>query len=198
MPSRTVPTIALVVASTRSERFAEFPLAWLIDEIGARDDIHLEVLDLRDDPLPYYDLPKAPALAQRQYSSEREREIGEFLDGADGFIVIANEFNHGYSAALKNTLDHYYAEFRRKAMAFVGYGNVGGARAIEQLRQVVAELEMVSIRHAVHILGPQMAGIRSDPEKRAAEFATLLPRLTLMLDDLVWWSSVLHDARDVS
>jgi NAD(P)H-dependent FMN reductase len=191
----TNPRIGVIVASTRTVRFADFPLAWLTSFLARRDDLDVTVIDVRDHPLPFYDLPAAPAMAPRQYSSEPERVLGEQFDSLDGFIVITNEFNHGYSAALKNVLDHYSVEFHRKPVAFIGYGNVGGARAIEQLRQVVAEMEMVSIRHAVHILGPQMAPIREGGEAAAEIFGSHEPRLQMVVDDLAWWSAALRAAR---
>jgi NAD(P)H-dependent FMN reductase len=191
----TNPRIGIIVASTRTVRFADHPLAWLTARLAERDDLQFTVIDVRDHPLPFYDLPVPPAMAPRQYSSDAERTLGEQFDSLDGFIVIANEFNHGYSAALKNVLDHFSNEFHRKPVAFVGYGNVGGARAIEQLRQVVAELEMVSIRHAIHITGPQMAPIREGGETEAAIFATFDPRLVMVVDDLVWWANALRVAR---
>jgi len=191
-----IPTIALIVASTQSVRFADLPLGWLTDRLSARDDLALSVLDLREHPLPFYDRPTPPAKLARAYSDDRERRLGELLDAADGYLVLTNEFNHGYSAALKNTLDHYFAEFRRKAMGFVGYGNVGGSRAIEQLRQVAAELEMVSTRHALHIMGPQMQQIRSDELIAHAVFESLDDRLDTVVTDLVWWADALRRARN--
>jgi len=113
------------------------------------------VINVRDVALPDYNLPKAPAYARREYSSRAERALGERLDNADAFLFLVNEYNHGYGGGLKNVLDHYFAEFEHKPAAFFGYGNVGGSRAIEQLRQVVAELNMVSVRETMHIFGTQ-------------------------------------------
>jgi len=192
----SIPTIALIVASTQTTRFADFPLAWLTDRLETRDDLSLSVVDLREHPLPFYDLPTPPAKLARAYASERQRELGGLLEAADAYLVLSNEFNHGYSAALKNTLDHYFAEFRRKAMGFIGYGNVGGSRAIEQLRQVAAELEMASTRHAIHIMGPQMQQIRSDEQTRQSVFHSLDERLDVVVSDLVWWARALRAARD--
>jgi NAD(P)H-dependent FMN reductase len=190
-----VVRIAIVVASTRTQRFADYPLAWLLDRLGSREDLELSVIDVRDVSLPYYDLPKAPALAHRAYSSDAERVLGEQIDSIDGFVFLVNEFNHGYSAALKNVLDHYFAEFEHKPAAFFGYGNVGGSRAIEQLRQVVAELDMVSVRESLHIFGMQFAPIREGGAAAAAVFETLEPRLTAMTDHLLWWARALRAAR---
>jgi NAD(P)H-dependent FMN reductase len=186
--------IDVIIASTRTKRFADYPLAWLLAQTASRSDLRFEVVDLREHPLPFYDLAAPPAMAQRQYSSEAQRALGEKLDAADGFLVITNEYNHGYSAALKNTLDHYFIEWSRKPIAFLGYGNVGGARAIEQLRQVVDELDMVSVRPTVNVLGKYLMDVRAGGDT-AEVFAPLEPRLDAMLVDLLWWASALKTAR---
>ncbi|MDX6278115.1 MAG: hypothetical protein QOJ72_2243 [Nocardioidaceae bacterium] len=192
------PRIALIVASTRTTRFADPVAAWLQRSLQARSDLDVELVDIRDVALPDYDLPTPPALARRQYTSEAERDLGKRFDAADGFVVLTNEFNHGYSAGLKNVLDHYFAEFEHKPVAFVGYGNVGGSRAIEQLRQVIVELNMVSVRESVHILGPQFPAVRTGGESATEVFATLEPRLTTMTDHLLWWERALTIARATS
>ncbi|MDQ1555833.1 MAG: hypothetical protein QOI02_835 [Actinomycetota bacterium] len=191
----TVPRILIVVASTRTTRFADVPLRWLLERTLHRTDFEFEVLDLRDHPMPFYDLPMSPAMSPRNYTTAEERRIGPILDAADGFLLITNEYNHGYSAALKNLLDHFFVEFNRKPVAFLGYGSVGASRAIEQLRQVTSELEMVSVRPSVHLLGLQMMAIRQDPAAAVDIFASLEPRLDVLLTDLHWWSSALIAAR---
>ncbi len=183
--------IALIVASTRTTRFADHPLGWILPKL---DGFEVDVVDLRDLNLPYYDLPTPPAMAFRQYTSDVERRLGERLDAAEGFIVIANEFNHGYSAALKNVLDHYFIELSHKPIAFVGYGNVGGSRAIEQLRQVVIELDMVPVKYSVNVMGPQFFAIREGVPVEEA-FAPLEAPLARVLDSLTWWVDATTAAR---
>ena len=190
--------IALIVASTRTTRFADPVAAWVRESLEARGNLDLDLIDVRDVALPYYDLPTPPALAHRQYTNDAERTLGEHLDAAHGYVIVTNEFNHGYSAALKNVLDHYFAEFEHKPVAFVGYGNVGGSRAIEQLRQVVVELNMVSVRESVHILGPQFPAIRNGGNAATEVLTTLEPRLTAMTDHLLWWTRALSAARATS
>ena len=81
-------------------------------------------------------------------------------------------------------------------MSFVGWGQVGGARAIEQLRQVAVEFEMAPLRHAVHILPDAMIAARqADDPGDVSMFAPLEPRLKLLADDLSWWATVLTAAR---
>jgi NAD(P)H-dependent FMN reductase len=194
-PNAEKPAVALIIASTRTSRFADLVTPWVQKRLVERGDLTLSVIDVRDVALPYYDLPLAPAMARRQYTSEAEQALGERLDAADGYVIVTNEFNHGYSAALKNVLDHYFAEFEHKPVAFVGYGNVGGSRAIEQLRQVVAELNMVSVRESVHVVGFQFPAIREGGSAADAVFAQLDPRLAAMGDNLVWWTRALIRAR---
>ncbi|HEY5231003.1 MAG TPA: NAD(P)H-dependent oxidoreductase [Galbitalea sp.] len=191
----TTPHIAIIVASTRTQRFADHPLTWVLAQTASRADLTFEVLDLRDHPLPFYDHAGSPAMAPRAYASEAERALGEKLDAADGYLVLTNEYNHGYSAALKNTLDHFFVEWNRKPISFVGYGSAGGARAIEQLRQVADELDMASVRPTVNILGQYVMAIRGGGDAIEV-FAPLEPRLEALLADLHWWAIALGNARD--
>jgi NAD(P)H-dependent FMN reductase len=110
--------------------------------------------------------------------------------------VLTAEYNHGYPAVLKNAMDWTFPEWRRKPIAFVGWGNVGGARAIEQLRLVAVEFEMAPLRHAVHILPDIMITARQAGDvSDTTAFAPLEPKLKLLADDLTWWASALAAAR---
>ena len=193
MPS--TPHIVIIVASIRPTRFAEHPLKWLLAEVAKHPEFTFEVLDLRDQVLPIYEQAGSPAMRPREYGSDTERELGMKLDAADGFLVIANEYNHGYTPAIKNLLDSFFVEWNRKPISFLGYGNVGGARAIEQLRMVVDELDMASVRPTVNLLGPQVIAIREGADALDA-LAVLEPRLEALLTDLHWWATALKAARD--
>ena len=188
------PHVAIIIASTRPNRFADFAVGWLVEQTKSRSDFTFEVIDLRDYPLPFYELAGPPAMTPRQYASDTHRALGEKLDAADGFLIVANEYNHGPSAVLKNTLDHYFVEWNRKPISFLGYGNVGGARAIEQLRQIVDELDMASVRPTVNILGAYLMGIRGGADVTET-LAPLEPRLDALLADLHWWALALSTAR---
>ena len=98
----------------------------------------------------------APARTGRGLPTDDVAALGETIDRADGFVVLTGEYNHGYPAVLKNAMDWTFVEWRHKPITFVGWGNVGGARAIEQLRLVAVEFEMAPLRHAVHILPDAM------------------------------------------
>src|SRR5450631_1488709 len=190
--------IQVIMGSTRHGRFSERVAAWVVEYLAAYGRFEVELVDLRDYPLPFFD-QAPPALTLRDYSGEDVARLGRKLDEADGFVVLTAEYNHGYPAVLKNAMDHTFVEWGRKPIAFVGWGNVGGARAIEQLRQVAVEFEMAPLRHAVHILPDILRPAREsgDPFDTSA-FAPLEPRLTMLADDLDWWTSAIAHARNNS
>lgn len=189
--------IALIIGSTRPNRFADVPARWVADGAAARSDFTLDVLDLRDWALPFYDEPTSPLATGGAFSNpvaERwRRKIGEF----DGFIATAAEYNHGPTAVLKNAFDSAYNEWNNKPIGYVAYGGVGGARAVEQLRMTAVELQMAPIKHAVHIglepfLGVLMHG------KALDDYAYLAQSRTVMFDQLVWWAGALKAARQAT
>lgn len=113
----------------------------------------------------------------------------------DGYLVTAAEYNRGPTGVLKNALDHAYREYNRKPVAFVGYGSVGGARAVEQLRLIAIELQMAPIRHAVHIGGGDFYAVMKG-ETALKDLPHLEKMADTMFDDLAWWARVLKQARE--
>ena len=92
--------------------------------------------------------------------------------------MLTAEYNHGYPAVLKNAMDWTFVEWRRKPITFVGWGNVGGARAIEQLREVAVEFEMAPLRYAVHVLPDVMIpAMQTEDRTDTSPFAPLEPKL---------------------
>jgi NAD(P)H-dependent FMN reductase len=188
--------IQVITGTTREGRFSERVAHWVTRYLSDHHEFDVELVDLRDYPLPFFDGP-APAKAPRDYPSDEVARLGHALDRADGFVVLTAEYNHGYPAVLKNAMDWTFAEWRRKPVTFAGWGNVGGARAIEQLREVAVEFEMAPLRHAVHILPEILVAARqADDPADASAFAPLEPKLKLLADDLAWWTAALRTARD--
>lgn len=183
--------IQIIVGTTREGRASRPVADWVAAVAARREDMTVELVDLKDWPLPLFDLPVAPRFGN--YTNELQRKWAASVANADGFIFIVPEYNHGYPAALKNAIDYLDAEWRRKPAAFVGLGNVFGARAIEQLSLVLIELRMV----------PLAQTIRLDTRSNLVDgiyrgVATDENALALMLDELSWWASVLADARNTA
>ncbi len=193
--------IKIIIGSTRQNRFSEKPAQWIFEEAKKLEGVEVELLDLRDYKIPLLEDPTPPSMANGQYSDEVVKKWAEKINNGDAFIIVTPEYNHGYSAVLKNALDVIYPEWNRKPVGFVSYGSAVGARAVEQLRQVAVELQMAPIRNAIHIptdiffaaimgkgpTGPEMfepihEGMMGDPVER-------------FFNDLLWWTKALKTAR---
>jgi NAD(P)H-dependent FMN reductase len=186
------PKIGIVIGSTRPSRFGDKPAAWIHGIADQRTDLDFEVIDLRDYALPLFNEPGSPAWGP--IDNEVAKRWAAKLGDLDGFILVTPEYNHGPSAVLKNALDYAYNEFVRKPVAFVGYGSVGAARAVEQLRLVAVELQMVSVKNSVHILAPDFLGLWRQG-KSFDDYPHLAQSAAGMLDELAWWAKVLESAR---
>ncbi len=193
--SGSMTRIAVVLGSTREGRFGEQPALWVEQYLNTRDGVEVDLIDLRDHPLPLFDAPST-SYTLANYPSDEVSRLSRRIDDADGFILLTPEYNHGYSGVLKNAMDHTFIDWRHKPAAFVSWGNVGGARAIEQLRLVCVEFEMVPLRHAVHILPDVLIASRAHSGYDADVFAPLLPRLDQLTADLIWWAEALTPARE--
>ncbi|MFZ0248692.1 MAG: NADPH-dependent FMN reductase [Acidimicrobiales bacterium] len=187
--------LQVITGTTREGRFSERVAAWVMGRLEGHDAFEPELVDLRDHPLPFFD-GDAPARTGRDYADEAVTRFSRVIDRADGYVILTGEYNHGYPAVLKNALDSTFVEWRRKPVAYVGWGNTGGARAIEQLRAVAVEFEMAPLRHAVHVLPDVLIAVRQAPDPAdPALFAPLDARLDTLADDLAWWMRALASAR---
>lgn len=181
--------ISVIVGSVREGRIS-LPIAkWVMDRIGARGEFDAELLDLAEWDLPMFAEPNPPATGR--YTGEKQRAWAERIGAADGYILVAPEYNHGMSAVLKNALDTVYAEWGRKPVAIVAHGGMGGARSVEQLREVAVAMAMAPLGNAVHLQGA--AKLREGDRFNAGEIEDR--RLSALLDELLWWGSALKKAR---
>jgi NAD(P)H-dependent FMN reductase len=185
--------IGIIVSSTRPGRFADIPVQWLGEIVRKRDDADFELVDLRDYPMPFFE-EKRP-LIYAPPENEVAIRWGAKMASLDGYIFVTPEYNHGIAAVLKNALDYAYSEYNRKPATFVGYGGAGGARAIEQLRLVLAELQVASLKHTVQIGAVEMIGIVRQG-KSMTDYPYLADSAGPMLSEIVWWSNALRAARD--
>ena len=119
-----------------------------------------------------------------------QKKVAEF----DGYIFVVAEYNRSITAALKNALDFAYPEWNKKAAAAVGYGSVGGARAVEHLRNIAVELQMAPTRTGLHIQGGDFMAVWQQG-KDIRELTYLEPNITTMLDELVWWAKATMAAK---
>src|SRR5258705_8764272 len=81
-----------------------------------------------------------------QYRKPHTEAVSGTIGSFDGYVFVTPEYNHGISGALKNAIDFLFAEWNNKAAGFVSYGGASGARAVEQLRLNLAEVQMATVR----------------------------------------------------
>src|SRR5579872_3399556 len=128
--------IQVIIGSTRQGRFSEKPAQWIFEEAKKKTGLEVELLDLRDYPMPFFNEPMSPSRVEGKYPNEAVQKWAKKIAEADGYIIVSPEYNHGYPAVLKNAMDSIYKEWNNKSVGFVSYGSVGGGRAVEQLRLV--------------------------------------------------------------
>ena len=190
------PKVAIIVSSTRPTRFADVPTAWIKAQAEARGDMDVEVVDLRDHPLPFFAEMASNAWVPSQDPAAVawQKKIGEF----DGYIFVLAEYNRSITAALKNALDQAYVEWARKPFGAIGYGSMGAANALGHLQNIGVELQMVPTRNNVRIGGSDFFKVHSGfggSGNLADIEATIAPSAKAMLDDVVWWANATKAAR---
>src|SRR6476619_752457 len=188
--------ISVIVGSIRQGRFSEKPARWILQHLKKRSGIDAQLLDLRDFPMPFFDQPVPPAMPGRApYEHEVVKHWTAEIAASDGFVFVTPEYNYGAPAVLKNAIDWVYPEWNRKAVAFVSYGSVMGARSVQQLRETAIEIQLAPIRSSVHItvatLWAHFQG--GDVDKGLAEMEK---QANVMIDDLLWWTAALKVARE--
>lgn len=187
--------VHVILGSVREGRFGEKPAEWIMSKLEQLDEVEAELIDLKEYPLPFFDEPKSPNASGGVYINKEGQSWAEKVGEADAYIMITPEYNHSFSAVLKNALDWVYKQWNKKPVGFISYGSVHGARAVEQLRLVVNELQMVPLSTAIHIPGDVYLKAK---EEGVSAFEPLNERATYFLNQLLWWGKILQEARSKS
>jgi NAD(P)H-dependent FMN reductase len=184
--------IAIILGSTRPNRNGEAVAKWVYEIAKKRSDAEFELLDIKDFNLPLLDEPAPPSMGQ--YSKPHTKTWAAKIGSFDAYVFVTPEYNHGTSGALKNAIDFLFAEWNNKAAGFVGYGSVGGARAVEHLRLNLAEVQMATVRNQV------LLSLFTDFEN----FSVFKPgpqqekSVNAMLDQVIAWGGALKTLRKPS
>lgn len=176
--------LAIILGSTREGRFGPVVANWFTNEAHRHESLTVDLIDLAEAGLP-------AQLGNQQ--PQAVTQLARRLDRADAFVIVTPEYNHSFPGTLKNAIDWFFDEWRAKPIGFVSYGGMGGGlRAVEQLRQVFAELHATTVRNTVsfHKVHNQFNGDGTPKDSKAAAAAT-----TAMLNQLLWWGTALREAR---
>jgi chromate reductase, NAD(P)H dehydrogenase (quinone) len=156
----STPRILLFAGSTRTGSLHK-KLARLAAAAVRNAGADATYIDLADYPLPIYDgdFEEANGIPQSGV------ELRKLFRSHDGFLIASPEYNHSFSALLKNTLDwvsrradgeDYRPYFANKVAGLLAAspGRTGGARGLPHLRQVLTHL-------GVHVVDEQVLIPRS-------------------------------------
>lgn len=177
--------LVVITGSTREDRFGPVVEDWFSREATGREGLEVDRIDLAEAGLPAH-LTREPPPAVRS--------LQQRLESADAFVLVTPEYNHGYPASLKAAIDWFSGEWQTKPVGFVSYGGrSGGIRAVEQLRQVFAELHATTVRDAVSI---HDAWDEFDDQGRPLDPKGTAEAANRLLDQLAWWGLALREARD--
>jgi NAD(P)H-dependent FMN reductase len=182
--------IAIIIGSTRPGRKGEAVGKWVFELARKRQDAEFELIDLADIDLPLLDEPYPPSL--NKYTKDHTKEWAAIIAPFDAFVFVTAEYNHGIPGALKNAIDFIYAEWNNKVAGFVSYGSALGTRSVEQLRLVMAELQIATVREQV------MLSLYTDFENMSTFKPAPLHegKLKTMLDQVINWGTALKEVRE--
>ncbi len=181
--------VAIILGSTRPGRNGEAVAKWVHGIASKRNDAEFELVDVQSFNLPLLDEPVPPSMGQ--YSKPHTKSWAAKVNAFDAYVFVTPEYNHGTSGALKNAIDYLYREWNNKAAGFVSYGSAGGARAVEQLRLIMAELQVATVRAQV------LLSLFTDFEDFSS-FKPAAPQekaVGAMLDQLIPWAQALQALR---
>lgn len=183
--------IAIIVGSVRPNRFGPHVGEWVYNLATNYKEATFEIIDIADYDLPLLDEPYPPMAGN--YQNSHTKKWAQKIAGFDGFIFITPEYNHGVAASLKNALDFLYAEWNDKPVAYVSYGaGAGGSRAVEQLRQIAAQLRQYDILEQVIILN---SWEHKDEKGKFIAKEDHVAQAEALLKEIVFWSAAFKDIR---
>ena len=173
--------IGIIIGSTREGRVSPQVAQWVKEVADARGDANYTIIDIKDYDLPLLGTAEAPGAAG----------WSQAIAAQDGFVFIAQEYNHSISGALKNAIDYLRDEWNNKAAGIVSYGSVGGARATEHLRGILGELLVADVR--VHPALSLFTDFENGTDFKPKDVQK--DSVNQMLDQVIPWATALKTIR---
>jgi len=176
--------IPVILGTTRQGRASENVAKFVFEELGKRDGVETELIDIRDIALP----------ADDEGESIKDARFSAAVARADGLVIVTPEYNHGFPGSLKRVLDTNLKEYIHKAAGICGVsaGGFGGTRAIQALLPVLRELGLVTIFWDGNFSGAHKL---FDADGKLQD-ESYVKRVDKFLKELIWMSRVLRHGRD--
>jgi NAD(P)H-dependent FMN reductase len=142
--------LGIVIASTRPVRVGKPVGDWIAAVARETPGWCVDVADLREIDLPLMNEPRHPRF--RDYEHDHTKAWSAWVDARDAFVFVFPEYNHTFTAPIKNALDYVSQEWAFKPVGLVSYGGVsGGLRAAQALKPPLTALKMMPIPEAVTV-----------------------------------------------
>jgi NAD(P)H-dependent FMN reductase len=184
IPTQAPLFIPVILGTPRQGRQSELVAHFIVDQVKQQANIETELIDIRTLGIPIDDAGET--IKNPTFAAAMER--------ADGLIIVAPEYNHGYPGLLKHVLDTCLKEYIHKAVGICGVsaGPFGGTRVIQNLLPVMRELGLVTIFYDLNFSNVQTL---FDPSGKLLEEETYVRRFDRFMQELIWMSTVLRSGR---
>lgn len=190
--------VGVILGTVREGRHTEKLAKWVVNQAEKRGDMTVELLDLRDFPLPFFEEPVSPKFNPDRHPSPAAKKWLDKLEAQDAYIIVTPEYNHSIPGVLKNALDYTDFQVYRKPMSIVSHGSAGGARAAAHLKNIISEIRGVPMSTNM-ALTMRVSEVFDENGTLAEEIDAKengpKDTLTNVLNDLAWFSNALTDAR---
>lgn len=179
---------AIILGSIRIGRQSHRIAYYLENKIRQRG-MDVTMIDLAEHPLPMMEEDNG----RLRSPADDVSIIGTQLKEADAVILVSPEYHGSFSGVLKNALDFYWAEFKKKPIGVVttGSGKMGGINASTQMQHVVLSLgafplpTKLLIPEIQHAFNEQYEPQREDIVKNSERF----------LNDFTWFANAIITAK---
>ena len=189
--------LAVISSSVRDGRATERLAKWVAREASAKHGIEVELVDLKEYPMPLFNEPESPRFNQHRQVDPTAQKWLDRLKAADAYLFVTPEYDHSIPGVLKNAIDYVAWEMAKKPATAAAHGTVGGARAIMHLKEIISESRAVPTptQLAVVAMTSKIDADGNLAESEAAAPYGLRVRLGILLDELTWYSDALATAR---
>ena len=190
--------LGVIVGTMRENRQTLKQAKWVVSAAKQNEDIEVELVDLANYPMPFFDEAISPRYNPNRTIDPRAKKWLDKMASLDAYVFVTPEYNHSIPAVLKNAFDYMTWEMLRKPAAIVSHGTMGGARAAMHLKEIISEARAVPIPNfvAMHGMSEQIDDSGTLKEELRANPYGPQAALETMLDELNWYSDALAKARE--
>ena len=180
--------VLVILGSVRHGRRSERVATFVMGRLAAVEGIAAELVDLRELNLPIME----ERFGMIEPTPPNVAELEAKIVGTDAIVIVTPEYNRGYPGVLKNAIDYFFKQYKRKVVAFVTVSD-GGRGGVNAWAQLVS----VFVRMGAIVLPPNVE-VERVHETFAEDGTALDPiyikRTDFMIAELVWLASRVREA----